>query len=297
VRTVYLGTSDFAAALLRDLAQTPHRPALVVTRPDRPKGRGRVLSPPPVAEVATELGIGVFQPERVNEDEAIDRIASAEPEALIVCAYGAILKEPLLSRWPMLNVHPSLLPRWRGAAPVERAIMAGDEQTGVAIMRPTEELDAGPVCLMRTEPIGPSDDYGSLAARLRALAAELLVQALEEQPAFEEQTEEGVTYAEKITGADRTLDPARAAAELERSVRALRPHIGARIELSDGAFLGVHAAIPSDQPGVEAGALRDSGGHLLYGCADGALELLEVLPAGGRPMAGSDYLRGHGLPA
>src|SRR5215207_6362694 len=184
MRTVYLGTSDFAATVLDRLATSPHRPQLVVTRPDAPRGRGRKLAPPPVAETARLLGIEVFQPEDVNSEQARQRIAAAEPEAIPICAYGALIKEPLLSDHELLNVHPSLLPRWRGAAPVERAIEAGDEETGVSIMRPTAEFDAGPVGVQRAEQIRPDDDYGSLAPRLAALGGELLVEALELQPSF-----------------------------------------------------------------------------------------------------------------
>jgi methionyl-tRNA formyltransferase len=156
VRTVYLGTSEFAADVLRRLAGSDHRPVLVVTRPDAPKGRGRKLAAPPVADAARELGLDVAQPEKVNEDEAVARIAEAEPEALVLCAYGALIKEPLLSRFgPIRNVHPSLLPRWRGAAPVERSIMAGDDRTGVSIMALTPGLDDGPVCLQEETPIAP----------------------------------------------------------------------------------------------------------------------------------------------
>ena len=179
MRTVYLGTSEFAVAVLERLAATPHRPVLVVTRPDRPRGRGRKVQPPPVAERAALLGIETIQPDDVNGEEARAAIAAAEPEAVLICAYGALVKEPLLSAHDMLNVHPSLLPRWRGAAPIERAIDAGDEQTGVTIMRPTAELDAGPICLQRAEAIHPDDDYGSLAGRLAALGGELLVEALD----------------------------------------------------------------------------------------------------------------------
>src|SRR5215212_9721665 len=132
MRTVYLGTSDFAAAVLDRLAGGPHKPALVVSRPDSRAGRGRALTPPPVAARARELGIELIQPERLHEPDMLERIAGAEPEALLVCAYGVLIKEPLLSSYEILNVHPSLLPRWRGAAPVERAIMAGDEATGVS---------------------------------------------------------------------------------------------------------------------------------------------------------------------
>src|SRR3954471_536571 len=179
MRTVYLGTSDFAVQVLERLAATPHRPVLIVTRPDRPRGRGRKLQAPPVAERAQLLGIETIQPEDVNSDDARRAIAAAEPETVLICAYGALVKEPLLSAHDMLNVHPSLLPRWRGAAPIERAIEAGDEETGVTIMRPIAELDAGPICLERSEPIEPNDDYGSLATRLAALGGELLIEALD----------------------------------------------------------------------------------------------------------------------
>ena len=273
MRVVYLGTSGFAAKVLERLAETPHRPVLVVTRPDRPAGRGRKLTAPPVAELAKQLSLDLDQPDDVNAAEARARIAAAEPDVVVVCAFGAILKEPLLSEFELLNIHPSLLPRWRGAAPIERAIMAGDAETGVSIMRVTAGLDSGPVCLAAPEPIRPDDTYGTLAARLETLGADLLVKALDERPPCVEQDETATTYAEKISGADRTLDPGAPAAEQERVVRALSPHIGARLPLPDGTFLGVRQA-------------RISG--------DGtALELVEVQPPGGRPMAYSDYLRGH----
>ena len=153
MRTVYLGTSEFAAGILDALADSPHRPALVVTRPDRPRGRGRKLAAPPVAQRARELGIELAQPESVNDEAAQAQIAAVAPEAVCVCAFGALIKQPLLSDYPMLNVHPSLLPRWRGAAPIERAIMAGDAETGVSIMRLTAGLDSGPVCAQARTPI------------------------------------------------------------------------------------------------------------------------------------------------
>jgi methionyl-tRNA formyltransferase len=298
VRTVYLGTSDFAAGVLRRLADTPHRPALVVTRPDKPRGRGRRLSPPPVAVTAAELGIETFQPVRVNDDEAVERVAVAAPDAVLLCAFGAIIREPLLSRFgPILNVHPSLLPRWRGAAPVERAIMAGDGETGVSIMAVGEGLDDGPVCLRGREPIGPGDTYATLAARLEALGARLLVRALDERPRFAEQSEDGATYAEKIGPADRTLEPeARTAAELERVVRALTPHVGARIVLPDGTMLGVRAAAVGRGRSPEPGRFEERDGTLVVGTRDGPLELREVQPPGGRPMPSADYLRGRPLP-
>jgi methionyl-tRNA formyltransferase len=292
VRTVYLGTSPFAVAVLERLATSEHRPALVVTRPDRPKGRGRRLLPPPVAEAARSLDLHLIQPENLHAPETLEAIAAARPDVLLVCAYGALVKEPLLSGYEILNVHPSLLPRWRGAAPVERAIMAGDAGTGVSIMRLTAGLDSGPVCLQAREPIQAGDDYGSLALRLEELGATLLLRALDERPPFAEQPEDGVTYAEKITAADRALDPARPAAELERVVRALRPHIGARVPLPAGAgFLGVWAARVA--PFADGPGLRRADDRLLFGCEGGALELLEVQPPGGRRMAAADWLRGR----
>jgi methionyl-tRNA formyltransferase len=291
VRTVFLGTSDFAATVLGRLAGSEHRPALVVTRPDAPRGRGRKLTPPPVAITARELGIELLQPERLHDEDVLARIAAAAPEVLLVCAYGALIRDPLLGDYEVLNVHPSLLPRWRGAAPIERAIMAGDEHTGVSIIRLTAELDAGPVCLQDTVPIGPDDDYGTLAARLQQLGGHLLVRSFDEMLPFREQPSEGVTYAEKIGPEDRRLDPALGAAALERRVRALNPHIGAYV---DEPRLSVRRARVSDDD-VPPGELAARDGRLLYGTADGALDLIEVVPAGSRPMDAAAYLRGHGV--
>lgn len=292
MRTVYLGTSEFAVAVLERLAASAHRPALVVTRPDRPRGRGRKLSPPPVAEAAAARGLPVIQPAVL--DDARDEIVAARPEALCVCAYGAMVREPLLSAHPILNVHPSLLPRWRGAAPVERAIMAGDAETGVCIIRLVAELDAGPVGVRGVEPIRAGDTFGTLAPRLAALGGDLLVCALDAPPEFRDQGEEGLTYAEKIEAADRRLDPvAEDAVALDRRVRALTPHIGAFLELTGGR-LGISAVRIAD-PGPDPGRLVAVDGRPVLGCASGALELVEVQPPGKRPMAAADWLRGHPL--
>jgi len=307
---VYLGTSEFAAHILARLARSEeHRPALVVTRPDRPSGRGRRVSSPPVAEAARTLGLALEQPESVNDDAARELIARAglstpSRQTVIVCAFGALIKEPLLSEHEILNVHPSLLPRWRGAAPIERAIMAGDETTGVSIMRLTAGLDSGPVCLGEQEPIRPDDTYGSLAQRLQELGGDLLLRALEDEPPFREQPEDGVTYAEKITAEDRQLDPHRPAVELERTVRALQPHVGARVALADGTLIGVHRAVLLDREQAELAVGADAQaagvfarlGRLLLGCSPGVLELLVVQPPGGRAMDAAAYLRGHGPP-
>jgi methionyl-tRNA formyltransferase len=294
MRTVYLGTSEFAATVLDRLAVSAHRPQLVVTRPDAPQGRGRKVAPPPVAERARPLGIELFQPEDVNDDAARERIAAAQPQAVLICAYGALIREPLLSEHEMLNVHPSLLPRWRGAAPIERAIEAGDEETGVTIMRPSAELDAGPIAVQRAEAIQPDDDYGSLSARLAALGGELLVEALDAGPTFRDQPESGVTYAEKIGPEDRLLDPQLTADLLARRVRALRPHIGTYIELPWDERLGVVRAALAAEEGPSAGELEVRDGRLLYGATGGGLELCEVHPAGKRPMEAEAWISGYG---
>jgi methionyl-tRNA formyltransferase len=299
VRTAYLGTSDFAAVVLRRLADSPHRPALVVTPPDRRQGRGRKVKPPPAALTAKELGLELLQAENVNDEAALERIRAAKPDAVVVCAFGQLIREPLLSEFPILNVHPSLLPRWRGAAPIERAIMAGDERTGVCIMRLTEGLDSGPVALREEVAIGPEEDFESLSARLAELGGELLVRALDLQAEgkleFTEQDEAGVTYAEKIEAGDRRLDPERPAAELAAKVRALNPHVGTYLELPDGERLGVKraAAVEAQLP---PGELAEREGALLLGTGEGALRLELVQPPGGKAMAADAYLRGHPLP-
>lgn len=308
MKTVYLGTSEFAAAVLRRLSDSPHAPALVVSRPDRPQGRGRRLKAPPVVEVARELGIDVEQPEDVNSEEARARISAAEPDRVIVCAFGALIREPLLSEHgPILNVHPSLLPRWRGAAPIERSILAGDVLTGVSIMQLTAGLDSGPVCAQESIPIADDDDFGALSAKLEQQGAGLLISVLDRLAGGAAlsclaQDESQATYAEKLTSEDRRLDPTATGEELVRRVRALSPHIGAYVELPDGTRLGVlRSAVAqadvdgADEPDSETGApgtLILTGRTPVIITADGIVELLIVQPPGKRPMAGEDYLRG-----
>ncbi len=299
MRTVYFGTSEFAATVLRALADSPHRPLLVVTPPDRPKGRGRRTQSPPAADVARELGIELLQSANVNEDASLERIRAAQPQATAVCAFGQLIREPLLSEWPMLNVHPSLLPHWRGAAPIERAIMAGEERTGVCVMRISAGLDSGPVALREELPIGAEEDFESLSAKLAALGGGLLVRAFdllaEGQLEFSDQDDDSATYAEKIAPEERRLDPGRPAEELARTVRALTPHVGAYLETGGGERLGVRRARAVDV-GVKAGEIKAEWVALLLGCGRGALRLEVVQPPGGKPMAADAYLRGHSPP-
>ncbi len=299
MRIAFLGTSDFAAGVLDSLLAGPHELALVISRPDRPKGRGRRVQAPPVAALAQAKGLPLLQPQQVNSEEAVREIAASAPEVIVVCAFGALIREPLLSLRLILNVHPSLLPRWRGAAPIERAIIAGDVVSGVSIMRLTEGLDSGPVCLSRPLRIGEREDFGSLSRRLCELAGSLTGEVLDELERgsplrWQPQDEAQATYAEKITPSDRLLDPSRDAKQLERIVRALHPHIGARIQLEDGRSLRVleASALPAALP---PGALDERDGLLLYGTGNGGLALLRVQPEGGREMDASAYLRGHSV--
>jgi methionyl-tRNA formyltransferase len=254
-------TGDFGADVLERLA-AEHDVVQLFTRPDKPRGRGRKLAAPPAKEAAGRLGIPFEQPSKLDDSVGI------AAHTVVVCDYGLLIPRVLLDRALWLNVHPSLLPRWRGAAPVERALMAGDDETGVTIHRTVEALDAGPVAAQRAFPIAPDDDAGAVYARAAEIAVELLRDVLgQAQPSFEPQAEEGATYAEKIGPADRDLDPDAPAQELVNRVRALSPHIGARLDdlIVWGARVG----------------------------EDGAFEPLEVQPAGGRRMAYDAYLRGR----
>jgi methionyl-tRNA formyltransferase len=298
-RTVFLGTSGFAADVLRRLAASDHRPALVITPPDRPRGRGRRTLPVPAAAAAAELGLAVLKSANVNVAGALEKIRAAEPEVAAVCAFGQLIREPLLGELEMVNVHPSLLPRWRGAAPIERAIMAGDSSTGISVMQVTAGLDSGPVALQQELAIGPRESFGELERRLAELGGEALVHALDARAAggleLREQDDALATYAEKIDPSERHLDPAHAAGELDRVIRALTPHVGAYLELGDGERLGVREATPM-QGELPAGEIA-AGEDLLLGCGEGVLRLDMVQPPGGRPMEAGAYLRGHRPPA
>jgi methionyl-tRNA formyltransferase len=250
-------TADFGADVLERLAER-HDVSFLLTRPDRPAGRGRRTTPPPAKVVAERLGIPVLQPERPSE-------AELDAETIVLVAYGALIPKELLERHDWLNVHPSLLPRWRGAAPVERAIMAGDEETGVSVIRLVEELDAGPIGAQQAFPIGPDDDAGTVFARGAELAPDLLDRAT----SFAPQPEEGVTYADKIAPSDRELDWTRPAKELHDRIRALSPHIGARGELHGRKLIVWRSRVVDDR-----------------------LEPLEVQPEGGRRMTYDEFLRG-----
>jgi methionyl-tRNA formyltransferase len=260
-RIAVAATAPFGADILERLA-AEHDVALLLTRPDKPRGRGRKLAPTAAKETAERLGIPVAQPARL--DESIEIPA----DTIVVAAYGLLVPDALLDRGLWLNVHPSLLPRWRGAAPIERALMAGDARTGVTIHRTTPELDAGPIAAQEAFDVEPDDDAGAIYARSAEIAARLIGDVLPE-PAFTPQPPDGATYAEKIAAADRELDLSRPAAQLVNHVRALSPHIGARAIL-DGRLLTIWKA-------------RDD---------EGAFVPVEVQPEGGKRMPYDAHLRG-----
>ena len=261
MRLAVAATAPFGADVLERLVAL--RPVeFLLTRPDRPQGRGLKVAPPAAKRVAERLAIEVRQPERLDHD------AAEGADAVVVAAYGVLIPEALLGRRLWLNVHPSLLPRWRGAAPVERAIMAGDTETGVTIHETVKELDAGPIAAQRAFPIGPDDDAGAVFARAAEVAVELLDEVLPD-PVFTPQPAEGVTYAAKIARDDRELDLSRPPHELVNTIRALSPHIGARAELHGRRVTIWRARVE-----------------------DGRLVLLEVQPEGKRRMTYDEFLRG-----
>lgn len=255
-------TAPFGADVLERLAER-HEISVVLTRPDAPAGRGRKLAPPPAKAVAERLGLPVLQPERL--EPGLELGAST----VVAVAYGLIVPDPVLEERLWLNVHPSLLPRWRGAAPVERAIMAGDTETGVTVIRLVRELDAGPIAAQEAFPIGPEDDAGAVYGRAAETAARLLAGVLPAPP-FTPQAGEGMTYADKIGPDDRELDLSLPAPELVNRVRALSPHIGARAELHGRRVTVWRARV----------------------AGDGSFEPLEVQPEGGRRMEVAAWLRG-----
>ena len=268
MRLAVAATAPFGADILERLAARDDI-AFCLTRPDRPRGRGRRVGAPAAKEMAERLGVPVLQPARLTEELELPA------DILVVAAYGVLILESLLDRALWLNVHPSLLPRWRGAAPVERAVMAGDRETGVTIHRTVRELDAGPIAAQEAFPIGEEDDAGAVYAKAAELAVGLLAQVLPE-PSFRPQPEEGATYAQKITPAERELDWTAPRDELLNRIRALSPHIGARGEVDDRMLTVWRARRAQPDSALVAGGL----------------ELLEVQPEGRRRMTGEEFLRG-----
>ncbi len=306
MRVVFAGTPRFAVPALEAIAAARHDIVLVLTRPDRPSGRGLVTGKSPVADTAGRLGIPIDQPVTLRDPSAQERIRGARPDVMVVVAYGLILPQAVLEIPPRgaVNIHASLLPRWRGAAPIHRAIEAGDSETGISIMQMDVGLDTGPVLLQFPMPISPEESCGTLHDKLSALGAKGIVQALQDiandRLTPTAQSQDGVTYAAKVDKAEGWLDWSSSAAELERRIRAFDPAPGtyARIHGIDlkiwKACVLQGAAGPHMPPGSVVKADTDG---LDVVCGTDRLRLLVVQRAGGKRTPVADLLRGHAIKA
>jgi len=300
VRLIFAGTPDFASQALQSIIGAGHEVALVLTQPDRASGRGMALRSSPVKQFALASGIEVMQPSSLKKDLAAqERIRALGAEAMVVAAYGLILPQVVLDMptFGCINIHASLLPRWRGAAPVQRALLAGDAETGVCIMQMEAGLDSGPLLLCGSLPIAAEDTAATLTDRLALLGARLIVDALARLPLPPQaQSEGGATYAAKIDKAEAALDWRLPAAQLARSVRAFNPFPGASCAL-DGTLLKVwraEAIAGHGQPGEILVAAR---GAVVVACGEGALRLDELQKAGGKRLAAAQFLVGTAVAA
>jgi methionyl-tRNA formyltransferase len=296
VRIVFMGSPDFAVPVLEVLAR--NYPLVgVVTQPDRPAGRGGRPNPPAVKKSAIRLDIPCIQPEKLRHPETMDQLRAWKPDLIIVAAFGQILRQEVLDMAPFgcVNVHGSLLPRWRGAAPIQASILAGDSETGITIMKMDAGVDTGPILSQRAIVISPDDTGGSLFEKLSLLGADLLVETLPRYLSGElfptPQTEEGVTYAPRLTRQDGHLDFTRSALELERRVRAYAPWPGTWLEWKGAPLKLLHAHISEVvSPGPGLRLIID--GNPALGTGNGILFLDEVQPAGKKVMAGKAFLLG-----
>jgi methionyl-tRNA formyltransferase len=310
-RVIFMGTPDFAVPSLQALATGPFEIVGVVTQPDRPQGRKRILAPPPVKQAAEALGLPVFQPEKVRAEASLKQLAALRPDVLVTAAYGQILPQKLLDipRVGCINVHASLLPRWRGAAPIHRAILAGDTETGVTLMEMVAALDAGPVLGAVRVPILPEDNVGTLHDRLAQAGAALLRELLpaylrgEIQPT--PQPKDGVTYADRILRKDEWLDWSQSVRTVFNHIRGLSPWPGAATRWRDGdlkvwaaalpASTAAEAGLPPASDAVQPGCAVMRKDGVFVRCGDGWVELREVQPSGRRRMSAADWFRGTGL--
>ncbi|MCA1926195.1 MAG: methionyl-tRNA formyltransferase [Thiobacillus sp.] len=301
MRLIFAGTPPFAAAALAALADAGHDIPLVLTQPDRPAGRGMKLAPSAVKREAETRGLDVAQPVSLKTGEAQARLRDARAEIMVVAAYGLILPQAVLDMPPRgcLNIHASLLPRWRGAAPIQRALLAGDAETGITIMQMDAGLDTGAMLLKTRMPIRDTDTAGSLHDRLMAQGASAIVEALSrlDELVPESQAPDLATYAAKLSKEEARLDWARPATELARAVRAYNPAPGAWT-LFAGAPLKLWSARPAgpDSPRAEPGTVLAVGDELVVATGEGGLAVSELQPAGGRRMAAAAFCAGH-MPA
>jgi len=296
MKIVFAGTPEFAAQALGALYAAGHEIPLVLTQPDRPAGRGMALQASPVKQLALAQGSEVFQPLTLKDAEAQEKLRQVAPDVMVVAAYGLILPQVVLDipRQGCLNIHASLLPRWRGAAPIHRAILAGDAETGVCIMQMEAGLDTGPVLLSRNLPIDDRDTAQTLHDKLATLGADAIVEALGRLPLpAQPQPTAGVTYAAKLEKSESPLDWRRTAAELDRQVRAFTPFPGSTAVL-DGASLKIWGARPAEGTGTPGTVLAvDRQNGILVACGNGALLLTELQKAGGKRLPVGQFLAGN----
>ncbi|MGI9393774.1 MAG: methionyl-tRNA formyltransferase [Boseongicola sp.] len=295
MKVVFMGTPDFSVPALDALVRAGHEVVAVYTQPPRPAGRGKKDRPSPVHHRAAELGIPVRHPTSLRETDEHAAFSNLHADVAIVVAYGLILPEPVLAapRLGCVNIHASLLPRWRGAAPIQRAIMAGDTKIGVSIMRMELGLDTGPVLTSRATPIGPTDTSGDLHDRLSAMGAELIVDALTglETLFAEPQSEDAVTYAAKISKSEARIDWMRPAVEIDGLIRGLSPFPGAWTEIDGERIKLLRSELAEGQgtAGMHFGEFR-------IACGEGAVQILQAQRPGKRPMEAREFLRGLTLP-
>lgn len=296
IKIVFMGSPDFSLSALQLLAEN-HQLVGVVTQPDRASGRGRELKAPPVKTLALEMKIPLIQPQKLREPEAMQQLREWNPDLIVVAAFGQILKKDVLDlpRYGCINIHASLLPRWRGAAPINAAILAGDDETGITIMKMDVGLDTGPMLAVKKIRIRRDDTAGSVFQALSTLGANLLIETLPDYLAGNitptPQPEEGATYAPMLKKQDGLLDFTRPAVELERRVRAMNPWPGAWFEWN-GNVLKVARASVSEVKGLDIGSRFTVEGRPAIMSADGALVLEEVQPAGKKTMPGKSFLSG-----
>jgi methionyl-tRNA formyltransferase len=300
LRVIFMGSPEFAVPSLRRLLADGHAIPLVVTQPDRPAGRGQALRPPPVKVVALQRGLRLLQPEKVNEPDAVAALKAAQPDVIAVAAFGQFLPREVRELPPLgcVNVHASLLPKYRGAAPINWALIAGETETGVTIMRIEAGMDAGPILLQRAIPIGPEEDAGTLHDRLAALGASALADALQllarGEAVWTPQDDASAILAPKLRDEDCRLDLTGDPVLLVNRVRGLSPAPGAYL-LWDGRRLKVLRAQARPEVGAPGTILRIDDQALVLGTGSGALALLEVQPEGKRRMTGAEFARGQRL--
>ena len=300
MKIIYAGTPDFAVPALAALIASQHEVSLVLTQPDRPAGRGMKLKPSPVKTLALEHGIAVFQPETLKDAEAQARIAAEEADAMVVAAYGLIIPTSVLNmpRHGCFNVHASLLPRWRGAAPIQRSLLAGDAETGVTIMEVVPALDAGAMIIKGSLPITEQDTAQTLHDGLADIGARLMLQSLDKLEAegrldAEPQDESLVTYAEKLQKAEAAINWHDSAENLSRQVRAFNPFPVAQTQLhGETCRIWLAQALPGQANAGEVVAVDDG---IVVGCGNGLLRILELQMPGGKRLKARDFLAGHAL--